>query len=315
MTQVARGGRWGVLLIVVALTAACASQPVAVRRQAPFTRYLLQEAALTPEQADWLDDSCPAGAPLLDPAFDHGPTALVAREGYALEHSCQDLVPLWVCERITPEELTGEAKRRDKFKPDPELEETCRAELADYKRSGFDRGHQAPADNQRAVQTLKDETFFLSNMAPQVGPRFNQQIWRELEDMANDPVEQGEAGSVFVVTGGFFYDPEEEDPATADGLITVQRIGDARVAVPTHFYKIVAIEPPDGTEEDWRVVGFVMENRKHQSPYDFAEFIKPVRWIEQRTGIDFMPDLGPLLGPELEEEPGEPFWTDEPQEP
>ena len=36
------------------------------------------------------------------------------------------------------------------------------------RRSGFDRGHMAPAGNHRSSQQAMDDTFFLSNMSPQV---------------------------------------------------------------------------------------------------------------------------------------------------
>jgi endonuclease G len=110
----------------------------------------------------------------------------------------------------------------------------CRS---DRKGSPYDRGHQAPAGDQTKDPKLKAETFYLSNMAPQI-PMFNQRIWGQLEDLARTWAT--EYGEVWIVTGGMIYDPAEENPATADGWIKYSVIGPDGVAVPTHFYKIVA---------------------------------------------------------------------------
>jgi DNA/RNA endonuclease G (NUC1) len=40
-------------------------------------------------------------------------------------------------------------------------------------RSGYDRGHMVPAADAKISQGAMDETFFLSNVAPQVGDGFN----------------------------------------------------------------------------------------------------------------------------------------------
>lgn len=56
-----------------------------------------------------------------------------------------------------------------------------RSENIDYKGSGYDRGHLAAAGNHKADQKHMEETFFLSNMAPQVGVGFNRDSWNKLE--------------------------------------------------------------------------------------------------------------------------------------
>lgn len=295
------------LLAALALSA-CTSAPVRGRRIAPLTSLLRLEAELTPQQVAMIEDNCgPFGMPVLDPEWPHGPTELVVREGYALEHSSEDKIPRWVCEHVTQAEVAGSVPRRDRFAPDPQLDGKPRSELADYRRSGFDRGHQAPAGNQNSSQQRKDDTFFLSNMTPQT-PAHNQQIWADLEHLTRDWVRDGAIESEFIVTGGFFYDPAEEDPDTADGLIDYHLIGQGAVAVPTHYYKIVYGQDAAG---EWRAVAFVHENRAYPRPFDFAAHIQPIDWIEERAGIDFLPDLDPALEVRLEGQPGTLFTGQE----
>ena len=278
------------LVVTWPFIAACAAHTTHRTRIAHFSALQHPQAGLTPAQESQLEGDCgPFGRPAKDPSWDFGPTVLVIRDGYALEHSSSDKIPLWVCEGVVPEELTGSAVRRNKFAPEPLLAGHPRSELADYKGSGRDRGHQAPAGNQSHDQKLKDETFFLSNMAPQV-PAFNQRIWAQLEDLTRDWVRDGKVTVAHISTGGLFYDPAEENPATADGFIEFSAIGPGQVAEPTHFYKVVVGKDSDNS---WRAIGFVIENRSFPAPFDFTKFIQPIDWIEERTGLDFMPELPP----------------------
>ena len=92
---------------------------------------------------------------------------IVDRLGFALGYIEKHEQPAWVIYRMTRTEATTKAaKRSDKFRPDPEIP-TGSATLADYRRSGYDRGHLAPAaDMAFSAQTMAD-SFFMSNMSPQ----------------------------------------------------------------------------------------------------------------------------------------------------
>ncbi len=237
------------------------------------------------EEREYVKDNCLFGVPKVDKAVS-GPTDYVARKGYVLEHSRADKIPLWVAEHATKAEVSGNLPRENAFAADPKLAGKPRAELTDYRRSGFDRGHMAPAGNQTVDRVLKRETFYLSNMVPQVGPTFNQGIWRELEEKVRQwTIARGET---WIISGGMFYDPLEENPATADGLIPYDTIGENQVGVPTHTYKIVMAKNAQG---QWESIAFVMANKKYAKPYRLHLYITTIDWIEQRTGINFFPEI------------------------
>jgi endonuclease G len=281
----------------------CTTTSVGHAHRPAHVSALRAEAEFNAEQVKFIDDNCgPFGMPQLDKDWDHGPTVFVVREGYVLQHSSTDKIAKWVCEHVTKEEVTSApgVTRRDPFAPDPQLTGKPRSELSDYKGSGFDRGHAAPAGDQNSSQRLKDETFFLSNMSPQT-PAHNQQIWAALEDLVRSWIDNGTVDSEFVVTGGFFFDPREENPATADGIIDYETVGAGAVAVPTHYFKIVLAQDHSG---QWEAVAFVEENRAYKKPFDFTKDIKPIAWIEERTGIDFFPQLDPNEKHRLEDQSG-----------
>ncbi|UYV83754.1 ENDOG [Cordylochernes scorpioides] len=95
-------------------------------------------------------------------------------EGYVMAYDQRNRIPFWVFEHLTPEKLAaGEdsllRNQRPEFKKDPHIHHFFRSYNADYKQSGYDRGHLAAAGNHRCNKEELDDTFFLSNMAPQVG--------------------------------------------------------------------------------------------------------------------------------------------------
>ena len=193
---------------------------------------------------------------------------IVERAGYTLQYNEQHEQPGWVAYTITDDELTGTWERTDDYRADPTIS-TGSASLSDYRGSGFDRGHLAPAAAMKWSPQAMSESFYLSNISPQVAG-FNRGIWRVLEEQVRSWARQNE--EVHVVTG----------PVLRDGLPT---IGPNGVSVPEYFYKVVL----DYTEPDLKAIGFILPNQP--AAPSFAQFAVPVDHVEQVTGIDFFPGL------------------------
>ena len=83
--------------------------------------------------------------------------------------------------KLTKAEVQNQVtKRKDNFRLDPVIK-TGSAILADYKGSGYDRGHLAPAGDMAWSKKAMSESFFLTNMSPQV-PGVHRGMWRILEE-------------------------------------------------------------------------------------------------------------------------------------
>lgn len=187
-------------------------------------------------------------------------------------HNPERKTPDWVAEHLTRERANTAAPRSDDFRADPDLAPGKRAELSDYKGSGFDRGHMAPAANMRWHKDAMSESFFLSNMAPQIGPGMNRGIWAALEERVRAwAVTRGE---VYIFTGPIYV------PAGAPA----KTIGGNRVAVPSHFYKIVF--DPVRVE----AIVFILPNESLKTK-DLPKFIVSVRDVEQVTGLNFLSNI------------------------
>lgn len=203
--------------------------------------------------------------------------------------SCYDRrlrVPSWVIEHLTPASRACEDgdRKRSFFKEDTRVPELFRSRLQDYFRSGYDRGHQAPAANARFSQQAMDETFYLTNIAPQVGAGFNRDYWAHFERFCRNLVKT--YPSVRIITGPLFL--PRAVPGTNRSVVSYEVIGTPpTIAVPTHFFKVVVGEDARGSA----VAAFVLPNAAISNDAPLADFEVPLDAIERAAGVEFMPKL------------------------
>lgn len=206
----------------------------------------------------------------------------ITHSAYTLSYNKDYKVPNWVFYELLREELVGEAERSNKFRQDPFVVSNESATLKDYQKSGYDRGHIAPAADFNWNVKAKDESFFLSNMCPQ-HPSFNRGIWKSLEELVRDWSVRDSA--ICVVAGPVL-------PIDKTGEF--HSIGEGRVYVPTLFYKIVF----SAFREKPCMIGFVMPNEKSNA--NLQSFVVSVDSIERLTQIDFFSILPDNLENEIE---------------
>jgi endonuclease G len=193
----------------------------------------------------------------------------LCRKNYAVIHRCSVKAPVAVFEHLTLAAMTGPAKRRDNFRPDPDVHEQCRASLADYATVGrtHDRGHMAPAGNNTQSDEIMSESFFLSNMVAQVANN-NRGIWKQLETWERDWASKG--GDFYIISGGIF-DPGH--PTTGNGL-----------GIPTRLYKVIV------EKNSRKVMAYLMPNAALPVA-DLPKYQTTMTEIERATGMRF--NLGP----------------------
>ncbi|EFX00164.1 mitochondrial nuclease [Grosmannia clavigera kw1407] len=203
--------------------------------------------------------------------------------------------PHWVAEHITAASLESREgdRQNSTFVEDEAMPEAFRARLRDYFRSGFDRGHQVPAADARWSQTAMDETFFLSNMCPQVGQGFNRDYWAHLEDFVRRLTAR--YPSVRVVTGPLYLPKRDE----TDGkwYVKYEMIGSPpNVAVPTHFYKVIYAETvaagsPAADAAPVALGAFVLPNAPIPNSRPLIDFEVPLEIVERAAGLEFASKL------------------------
>jgi endonuclease G len=201
-----------------------------------------------------------------------GPAAL-CRMGYAVAFNPMTHTPDWVIERITARQLQGKAQRKDNFTADKDVP-TITAYPGDYDASNYDRGHQAPAGDFKSSQPMTDQSFLMTNMAPQVGAGFNRNIWKQLETDVRSWVLCGRDDELYVVTGPVFGD---KDKSIAKGK-------NGPIRVPSYFFKVI-YDPANN-----RALGMMLPNEKLKTA-DLPKYAVAISDIEEQTGIVFFPAL------------------------
>jgi len=194
---------------------------------------------------------------------------------FVINHNNSWKIPYWVAYYASSSNLQGTANRTDDFKPDPELPVGSRAELEDYRNSGYDRGHNAPAADFKRSNEAMSMTFLLSNMSPQT-PKLNRGIWQILEGQIRDMVLAG--GEAWIFTGSIFLSPDSHfvNPR--------EFIGPDSVAVPTHCFKVVLFKD---NSNNFTTYAFLMPNQRDPIPGSPADYVVSVDKLEKITGYDF----------------------------
>ena len=213
--------------------------------------------------------------------FDYLPSSayqeIIRHTNFTLAYSEADEQAAWVAYELTRAEVAANTERSDDFRDDPKIP-TGSATPDDYRRSGYDRGHLAPAGDMGFSDQAMSESFFMSNMSPQVAS-FNRGIWKDLEEDVRKWAY--EDSNLYVVTGPVLTGSRK-------------KIGKNKVTVPVSFYKILL----DYHTSHIKAIAFLLPNKGTKKP--LQSFVVSIDEVEKATSIDFFPNLPDSLENALE---------------
>lgn len=237
----------------------------------------------------------------------------LCRDAYAVQFDPLYKTPIWSAENLTGVRMAGAIEpRAEDFMADPDVPARAQAALSDYKGYKVDRGHTSPAADMRIYNAMlkaeelqlanmkaMSQSFFLTNMVPQVGVNNNRGIWKDLEGQVRGWAM--EKGQVLVVTG----------PIYDQGFKT---IGRSSVGVPTRLYKVVI------DTKTYDAIAFIIPNRQiitkrtkkldegnenlpqttpsqaiscTPNPCSIRDFAVPVAHVEKAAGLKFFTRIAP----------------------
>lgn len=204
---------------------------------------------------------------------------IIRHTGYTVSYNKELKLPNWVSYELTREETKGKEKRNNRFIADP-LVKGIIATNADYARSGYDKGHMAPAADMKWSPQAMKESFYFSNMCPQ-HPQLNRRGWKNLEEKIRD---WAIADSAIIIICG--------------PIITKQpkTIGKNKVAVPKQYFKVI-LSP---FVRPMRAIGFLFNNRQALEP--LSTYAVTVDSIERLTNMDFFASLPDEIENKIEAE-------------
>lgn len=202
---------------------------------------------------------------------------IINYKGMTVSFNSELHIPNWVAWELTAEEATGTESRSDRFYGDPDIEGCAWPE--DYKGSGYDRGHMAPAGDMKWDKDAMEETFCMTNILPQDGS-LNRGTWKKIEEKCRARAACDSA--IIIVCGPVLTEAPRE------------YIGTSRVAVPQRLFKVV-LSPWAETPQ---AIGFLMDNGA--VPGGMQAAAVTVDEIEALTGHDFFSSLPDSIENKLE---------------
>jgi endonuclease G len=192
----------------------------------------------------------------------------------------------WVAYELKKNYVGSNNFKRPYFIEDPKVK-TGSADWRNYKKSGYDKGHLCPAGDMEFAINAYNDTFFTSNISPQLHD-FNAGIWNRLEQKTRYWATKYDG--IYVITGGILQP-------------SLQTIGKEKVSVPNYFYKILL----DNSNGKYRMIGFFVPSKKSDKP--LYDFVVSVDSLEKMTGIDFFPKLDDKTENRLEKSSDYKAWS------
>jgi endonuclease G len=194
-------------------------------------------------------------------------------DAFAILHSGESKTAVYVAQKLNRASVEdADEKRKDKFFADARLRSSERATLADYKRSGWSKGHLAPAGDMPTEEAMA-QSFSLANMVPQAA-KHNGGAWANSVEEATRKYAGRAMGDVYVITG----------PVYSPSIQASKAIGEGKVRVPKYLFKLVYDEHRNRAWAHWHLND---DATRGSRPITYAELVK-------RTGVNFLPGVGPL---------------------
>lgn len=258
------------------------------------------QAALEIEKLSWIQNEMErVGVPTTNKV-----ETIIKHKAYYLSYSEEHEQANWVMHIILPDIIEGNVTRTNDFRIDAMIKTGSAVEKdyfiktlksdSTYKYDGFgyDRGHLAPSADFRWSQTALSESYFYSNMSPQLA-HFNRLKWAELENWMREYVTANES-HLYIITA----------PVLNDNLEKIERSVD-QVSIPKHFVKVALdLKRKQG-------IAFILPHEKIELPLE--NYAVSIDSAEAILGYDLFSQLDDDLENAIESKSDYQIWLPENQ--
>lgn len=213
---------------------------------------------------------------------------------YSYEWDCEKKHSRWVAFTFSTATPDNEVGRNDSFRDDPEIPTEYQTHDSDYKNSGYSRGHLcASSDRQYSVEANK-QTFYFSNMSPQIQNGFNGGIWNDLEVQVQKWGDISvSSDTLYVAKGGTIQSDQ-----------IIEYIGN-HVPVPKYYFMAI-LSLKGGT---YHAVGFWLEHKSYSNGESYRQYALSIDQLEEKTGINFFANLPDNIENTVEADYKESDWS------
>jgi len=188
-------------------------------------------------------------------------TASLCRKAYLVDYDLKNKIPVYVAYDLEPMHAVGCEKRSNKFKEDPDIQS---AFPGDYANSGYDKGHMAPAADFQWDKSVERESFYMSNISPQL-PQLNRHSWERLE-VSTRAWALSKKETLTVYTGTIYNDKDD--------------VLNKGIRIPHAFFKIIVFN------RSKFLLAFIYP-QADESDTDIGNYQVSVKDIEEKTNLVF----------------------------
>lgn len=186
----------------------------------------------------------------------------------------------------------GSQGRSDDFQPDPKIDAADQMSSS-LPESGYayNRGHQIPSGDRTASYEMNVQTFYYSNMTPQLGS-FNQKIWVDMETKVRNWLNS--CDTLYVVTGAVLK--------TVGGNEKVKYASDKsgrQIAVPNYYFKVLLQLRLNNGNPAYQAIGFWFDHKANSGTVT-TSYARTIDYIEEKTGFDFFSNLPESIQEQVE---------------
>ena len=218
------------------------------------------------------------------------------RRNYTVCYSREQRAPLWVAAPVH-RAYKGDVKRVDNYDFDPTLPVNIQITL-NRSYGDYTRGHMLGSGERTATREMNNQTFYVTNIAPQLREGFNERggAWNNLEYFVD---RQLCADTLYVVTGAIYDDFTAPDGTNIKARTTVNKNDNKRVGVPTAYYKALLRTKSGRTGKsvmeckasELKCAAFIIPHRSDAGHKPTAEDMISIKELERLTGVNFFANV------------------------
>lgn len=218
------------------------------------------------------------------------------RRNYTVCYSREQRAPLWVAAPVH-RTYKGDVKRVDNYDFDPTLPVNIQITL-NRSYGDYTRGHMLGSGERTATREMNNQTFYVTNIAPQLRDGFNERggAWNNLEYFVD---RQLCADTLYVVTGAIYDDFTAPDGTNIKARTTVNKNDNKRVGVPTAYYKALLRTKSGHTSKsvmeckasELKCAAFIVAHRSDSGHKPTVEDMISIKELERLTGVNFFANV------------------------
>lgn len=209
---------------------------------------------------------------------------------FSMEYDKSKKHSRWIAFRFDNQTKQQNVDRSNEpFDADPSVASEYQRVQADFGRKGYDRGHLCASADRLYSREVNEQTFYYTNMSPQRNA-FNTGVWLALEGQVQAWGRSCTASDTLYVVKGGTIDKEEQ--------VKEYIGGDRSKPVPKYYYMALLFKKGDS----FKAIAFWMEHTdsKPSKTIKLADYVLSIDELEEKTGIDFFPNLNDNLENALE---------------